>query len=629
MKIDIKWGVDLPVDGPELLGLDVEGKQKDVRLVQIARGETAYLYDMSDPEQREMARGILADGRLEFVTHSRYDANTAWWSLGVDLRGRLRDSFLLACLVYPGGHHPHGLKPLSTRHIDGDLEAAEAELHRVFKETYGGNKDNYLERGYLELDVHHPAYELYSALDAVYCLRLYHELKKRQMVTGKVFFQQQKESDILGGSSIRGMMVDRERTEHLRAEAQANVDEANRRMRELLGVPAGSIKVGQWLEEQGVDLVERTDSGGPKLDKHVLKVLVPKYDEDTKVGQVLRARFLRAQSSNRKANLDNFLKFSEFDGFVHPDFKTAIAATGRMSITDPAMQTLSKEEGEDSLRGCFVARPGYVFIGADFDSQEMKLAAALSGDHELARRIATGADMHELAARAIVGEERWASMTPEQRKKTRNTLGKTGNFACLYGVGGFGFAKQTGQDVWAEAVCRNWDGTDLEVLGTFPTMDEAFEFANQHGYAWARAAGPAADAVKAWWGQYPELSAWNEENKRKTKNHEWPDGCITLDSGRKLPVEFAHATSNFKVQGTGRDITGTAIRLYDQKFPDTLALVIHDELLAEVPEDRVDEGLAALNEAMNFTFLSKVEDNPIPMDITATAEVLGQRWRKL
>lgn len=628
MEIDIRWGELPPMDKPALFGLDVEGKQKSVRLVQIADGTTVYLYDMADPEQWKMAAKVLSNEKLEFVSHSRYDPNTAWWSMGIDLTGRLRDSYLLACLVYPGGHHPHGLKALSTKHIDSRLEETEAKLHQVFKETYGGKKADYLERGYNELDVHHPVYELYSALDAAYCLRLYHELKKKQMVTGKVFFKQQRQSDALGGASIRGMMVDRERTRRLLDEAEANVAEANRRMQDLLGVPAGSIKVGQWLEDQGVPLLERTDSGGPKLDKHVLKVLVPKYDEDTEVGQVLRARYLRAKSSNRKANLANYLKFSEFDGFVHPDFKTAIAATGRMSVTDPAMQTLSKEEGEDSLRGCFVARPGHVFLGADFDTQEMRLSAALSGDEILAERVLSGVDLHKLAAEAIVGPEKWAAMSPAEQKKARDTVGKTGNFACQYGVGGFGFAKQSGLEVWAEVVRRSYGSDELEVLATFPTMEEAVAYANEQDYAWVRAAGPAADAVHAWWSQYPRLQAWNEENKRKTKNHEWPDGCITLDSGRKLPVDFAHACTNYWVQGTGRDITGTAIEIIDDVMPGVLAMVIHDELLLEVPESRIEEGLEALTQAMNFEFVSTVCDG-IPMPISATAEVVGPRWRKL
>lgn len=619
MEVEIKWGQAPEVSGPALVGLDVEGSQRDLRLVQIAFGTTVYLYDPSIKEQRQICMEVLADERLEFVTHSRYDSDGVWYTFGIDLTGRIRDSFLLACLVFPGEHNPHGLKPLSTKLIDPKLEEAETELHRVFKEVYGGAKANYLERGYHELDIHHPAYEKYSAMDAAYCLRLYHELKKFNRVTGKVFFQQQSESDILGNASRRGMMVDRERTKRLRDEATANVEEANRRMQGLLGVPAGSVKVGQWLEGQGVELKERTDSGGPKLDKHVLKVVVPKYPEDSEVGQVLRARQLRALSSNRKANLDNFLKYSDTDGFVHPDFKSAIAATGRMSITNPAMQTLSKDEGDSSLRGCFIARPGHVFLGADFDTQELRLAAALSGDRLLADRILSGADLHALAAEAIVG--------PGWTKKDRDTVGKVGNFSCLYGVGAFGFAKQTGIDVWAEVVTRNRKG-DIEVAGIFDDPEKAREAASQLGFAWVRYAGPADEAVKAWWEQYPRLKAWNEENKRQVKEGELPNGCITLDSGRMIPVDFAHACTNFWVQGTGRDITGTAIRLNEEAMPNSLALVVHDELLTEVPEDRIDEGLAALTRAMNFTFTSKVCDG-IPMPITATAEIMGERWRKL
>jgi hypothetical protein len=63
-------------------------------------------------------------------------------------------------------------------------------------------------------------------------------------------------------------------------------------------------------------------------------------------------------------------------------------------------------------------------------------------------------------------------------------------------------------------------------------------------------------------------------------------------------------------------------------MPGVLAMVIHDELLIEVPESRIEEGLVALTKAMNFTFESKVCDG-IPMPISATAELVGERWRKL
>lgn len=595
MEIKIVWGAKPDIKGRALLGLDVEGTQHNVRLVQIASGNVSYLFDMGDGRQRDLAVEVLQDTRYEFVTHSRYDADTVWWSLGLDLTGRVRDTFLLACLVFPGEHNPHGLKPLSSALIDDELQAAETALHLVFKETYGGKKAEYLERGYLELDVHHPAYELYSAMDAVYCLELYSRLKDMGRVSSKVFFEQQSENDALGLASRRGVMVDKARTRDLLSKEQARLADANEEMRTLLDVPARSIKVGAWLEEQGVEFTERTDTDGPKLDKHALRLLTEQYP-DGKVGDVLRARQKASKASNRVANMKNFLKYSEKDGFVHPDYKTAIAATGRMSVTNPAMQTLAKGDDETGLRGCFVARPGFVFVGADFDTQELRVAAALSGDVTLAERILGGEDLHWAAA--------WSVFGPEATKKQRDTVGKVLNFASLYGAGPAAIAKQTGLEVYKEPY-KDWR-TGEERMG------------------WN---GPAAEALRAWWDMYPVMKAWDRENRRKTRGGEWPDDLIELDSGRRIPVDYPHKTTNYFVQGTGRDITGKAIQIVEKLFPGALSLVIHDEILLEVPEDQVERGLQVLTQAMNFTFESDVFEG-IPMPITATAEIIGDRWGK-
>jgi DNA polymerase-1 len=620
VKINIEWGGGPELDGPALLGLDVEGKQRGCRLVQIGYGETAWLYDTEDPSHLADLWHYLDDPQVHFVTHSRYDMDAVYWSFGIDLTGRIRDSYLLACLVFPGEHNPHGLKPLSTLLLDGDLEAGEKALHARFKEEFGGNQANYLERGYHELDIHDPVYEWYSAADAIYCLKLYTALKQAHdnqarnamHVTAEVFFREQEISDIMGEASRRGMVVDRERASTLLEESKSAVAEANEKVRTLTGYPARSVKVGEWLSGRGVEFPELTPAGKPKLDKDALKILVPKY-QGTEAGAVLEARQKASKNSNRVANLQNFLLYSEDDGAVHPNYKTAIAKTGRMSVTEPAVQTLKKtKKGEDpdkNLRSCFVARPGYVLIGADFDTQEMRAAAALSGDRVLADRILSGADLHALAAEAIFG--------PEFTKEQRDGPGKVYNFASLFGAGPKAIAKQTGM-----------------------------------------AYDAALDGLGKWWGQYPELSRWNLMNmiearygrgtmyydvlngtggsEREIRNRlrygdSAPgDGWVILDSGRMVPSEpdKGYTLTNTKIQGTSRDLTCQAVVTYARLMPGTLMMVVHDELLAEVPEGRVEEGLAALTEAMNFTFISEVEPNAIPMPFTATAEVLGERWVK-
>ena len=140
-----------------------------------------------------------------------------------------------------------------------------------------------------------------------------------------------------------------------------------------------------------------------------------------------------SKASNLIANLRGFLAAADPAGRVHPQVNTLRAKTARMSITNPALQTLKKHDPR--LRRCFTADPGHVLISCDFSQVEVRVAAALADDPTLQQVILSGADIHDATAALMYGE----GFTDEQR-----TISKRATFGTIYGGGARALASQTG-----------------------------------------------------------------------------------------------------------------------------------------------------------------------------------------
>jgi hypothetical protein len=140
-----------------------------------------------------------------------------------------------------------------------------------------------------------------------------------------------------------------------------------------------------------------------------------------------------SKASNLIANLRGFLTAADPAGRVHPQVNTLRAKTARMSITNPALQTLKKHDPR--LRRCSTADPVHVLISCDFSQVEIHVAAALAKDPTLREVILSGADIHDATAALMYGE----GFTDEQR-----TISKRATFGTIYGGGARALASQTG-----------------------------------------------------------------------------------------------------------------------------------------------------------------------------------------
>ena len=248
-------------------------------------------------------------------------------------------------------------------------------------------------------------------------------------------------------------------------------------------------------------------------------------------------------------------------GRVHTSFNQAVAATGRLSSSDPNLQNIPVRTALGrEIRRAFVAEPGCVLISADYSQIELRVLAHLSGDAALVDAFRRGEDIHDRTALAIFGAD-----SGLDRKEMRNRA-KMVNYALLYGKTAFTLSKDIG--VTQQAAQAFIDA----YFAGFPAVRQFIDTTLEDG----RASG----VVKTLFGRrrpVPELTSRNGQVRSATE---------------RIAV-------NMPIQGTAADILKRAMIDVHQALEDRPAradgrrarmiLTVHDELLFEVPRDQADE----------------------------------------
>jgi DNA polymerase-1 len=271
-------------------------------------------------------------------------------------------------------------------------------------------------------------------------------------------------------------------------------------------------------------------------------------------------------------------------GRVHTCFNQAVAATGRLSSSDPNLQNIPiRTEFGREIRRAFIADPGHVLISADYSQIELRVLAHLAGDETLIEAFQRDEDIHDQTALKVFGPE--SDLDPHELRRRAKIV----NYALLYGKTSFTLAKDIGvtQEAAQEFINAYFAG--------FPRVREFIDRTIED----ARASG----VVKTLYGRrrlVPELTSRN--------------GQIRAAAER--------ATVNMPIQGTAADIMKRAmIRVaaaLDEVKHARMILTVHDELLFEVPESAAEEIAALVKDRMQSAAALKV---PLTVDIG-----IGQNW---
>ena len=311
----------------------------------------------------------------------------------------------------------------------------------------------------------------------------------------------------------------------------------------------------------------KKNKSGYSTDAETLEALEDKHPI---VKYITEYRFL---SKLKSTFIDGLLTLTDSKtGRVHTSFNQNVAATGRISSTEPNLQNIPvRTEVGREIRKAFVASEGNVLVGADYSQIELRLLAHMSGDERMISAFLDGADIHARTASEVFGVP-FEQVTAQQR-----SAAKAVNFGIVYGISDFGLAKNLG-------VTRKQAGDYIKMYldrysGVRAYMQGAVEEGKRLGY------------VKTLMGRRRELPELQSSNYN------------TRSFGERVAM-------NMPLQGTAADIIKLAmVRVYEalqkEGLKAKLILQIHDELIIDAPVEeaaRVGEILrACMQDAMRLS----------------------------
>jgi DNA polymerase-1 len=275
------------------------------------------------------------------------------------------------------------------------------------------------------------------------------------------------------------------------------------------------------------------------------------------------------------------------DGRLHTHFNQAVAATGRLSTSNPNLQAIPiRTELGREIRSAFVAEPGHRLVSADYSQVELRILAHVSGEPKLREAFARGEDIHAATAAEVLGKDQ-ATLTKDERN-----IAKMVNFGIIYGISAFGLSE------------------NLEI-----PREEAQEY------------------IDAYLARFPLVQDFIQRTIEQAKE----DGYVTTLFGRRRPVPEIRASNrqtrglgerlavNSVMQGTAADIIKVAMvnihrRLREEGRASQLVLQVHDELLVEAPDAEVSTVKEIVRAEMCNAYPL---DPPLAVDIGA-----GDDWNE-
>jgi DNA polymerase-1 len=361
-------------------------------------------------------------------------------------------------------------------------------------------------------------------------------------------------TSVLASMEEAGVKIDTYRMGEITARLADRVEELETQAYELAGeefMIGSTQQVGRVLFEQLGLTAGRKGKTGYSTDAKVLRsirdhhAIVPVIEEWRELSKLLNT-YLRPLPS----------LLSETDGRLHTTFNQTVAATGRLSTSDPNLQSIPiRTELGKEIRSAFVAEEGHRILSADYSQIELRILAHVSGEPKLREAFARGEDIHTATAAEVLGVEP-AKLTSAQR-----SIAKMINFGIVYGISAYGLSE------------------NLQI-----PRDEAQRY------------------IDAYLARFPHVQDFIGRTIAQTA----ADGYVTSLLGRRRPVPELRASNrqtrgfgervavNFVMQGSNADIIKVAMiriarRLREEGRGARLVLQVHDELLLEVPDVEVSQ----------------------------------------
>lgn len=489
---------------------------------------------------------------------------------------RAHDTMIMAHLIDPLG--PGGLKPLSARLVDGHAAHLQDKLDVDLAKngwTWGTVPTNF------------EPYWSYGALDTILTMRLWEKFYEKcgpNQPYHKAYEIEMAARKIVTRMEINGARVD---LEYSKRKYEELIDYTESVKDWAAKTYAGTsitsnIQLVRLFEKLGAEITETTPSGQKSASKDQLHLLTIQGNDEVKN---LAETILKQRKADKLANTYflNFLNKS-IDGIVHPSVKTLGARTSRMSITDPALQTLPK--GDDTVRRAFIPKDkDHVIITSDLDQVEFRMFASLSKDPNLInlfnRADAIGSDPFTEIGREVYQEP---DMT---RSDKRRNLIKGMVYGRLYGAG---VAKQALTAGVLESQMKS--------------VSDAFD------------------------KRYPGMIKFQRdiENLGARRERDEGQGYVYTWTGRKIPCDEGRTYTliNYAIQGGAAEIfKSNLIKLDQADLTEYLIVPVHDEIVLQAPREQAEEFKKIVQECMTTT---EGWDVPLTAGIDGPLENWGEKY---
>jgi DNA polymerase-1 len=496
-----------------------------------------------DSSELQPLRELLEDDSVSKSIHNAKFAMLALRAAGITLRGVTFDPMIASYVLDPG-RRSHGLELLAMEFLNHTMTSMEDlcgkgkealpfdEVPARCARDFSGEIADVTLRLH---DVFHPQ------LEALELLKLYEDIELPL-------------TRVLAELQWQGVSIDQEwfatLKERFARERQRVEKEIYALAGEVFNINSNPKLREILFERLGLPVLKKTPTG-PSTDVtvlqqladegHQLPVLLMEYREVAK----LESTYIDALPAIVNPRTRR----------IHSNFNQTVAATGRLSSSDPNLQNIPirRELGRDIRRG-FVPMAGHVFLAADYSQIELRLLAHLSGDPAFVEAFNAGGDIHRQTA-ALIFDVPLAEVTSEMRGRA-----KTINFATIYGQGPHALSKQL---KIAHADAKAFIERYFERFSSVRAyLDSQVEHARTHGY------------VTTLFGRrryIPEIR----------------------DRNFNIRAFGERTAANSPIQGSAADLIKVAMIRIDHALRDTdvrtrMLLQVHDELVFEVPEEEVD-----------------------------------------
>ncbi len=489
-----------------------------------------------DASHLHKLKRVLEDPSKTFYCHNAKFDMAFLEKEGIELQGKIHCTMAVARILH-NNHLSYTLKACVERIGLEKSEAVEEYIrkHRLWEwQEIPGKKTRFKRKFFGRVSFN--AMSSYSHTDGkvTFALGQFQRTSIREDET-RVYDNETRFTQVAYGIEKTGIRIDPIYCEKAAAHEQARAEEAVKTFEKLTQTKfLDSAKLFTKAFSAVAQSLPKTDKGNTSFDDEALKSL----REDPAHWPIAEA-ILCHRDASKKLNsyYRNFLHFADSEGIVHPNIRQSGTATGRVSIVDPALQTVNKEEdkkAEYSVRKSFIPRDGYFFVEMDYKAMEFRMLIDYAGEGSLAKKILAGLDPHQATADLVRIDRRSA---------------KTISFGLLYGMG----VTKLG-----------------ESLGI--TTEQARHLKNKYFSA------------------LPKVEYFISNVTRTAKERGFVFNWLGRRSYFPDPT-FAYKAVNYLIQGGAADAVKAAMnRMHEflQKKKSRMVLQIHDAVLFEISFSEID-----------------------------------------